>query len=193
MSVVGRRPPSRWSCSKTLGARRMVSRVGVVVVIILAFVAGQGATIALTRLGERYGTFHWSRGQHWFGHLPSHFAEECLLVVQRFLTWRHHGQYSQSCRLPHWGQTGVERRRTLDRSLTLREEFGLLTPDLREPTSGLEPLTCPLRVRSHTFTAVSRRFGSRLRKPFVPVLRFRMFPDVRSGYCLGYSQSARLG
>jgi hypothetical protein len=27
----------------------------------------------------------------------------------------------------------------------------------------------------------------------VPVLRFRMFPDVRSGYCLGYSQSARLG
>ena len=77
--------------------------------------------------------------------------------------------------------------------LFLLAVFGLTNPLLREPTSGLEPVTCPLRVRSHTFTAVSRRFGSRLRKAFVPVLRFWMFPDVRSGYCPGYCQSARLG
>jgi hypothetical protein len=41
-----------------------------------------------------------------------------------------------------------------------------------EPTSGLEPLTCSLRVRSHAFTAVSRGFRKRLRKSYLPVLRF---------------------
>ena len=35
----------------------------------------------------------------------------------------------------------------------------------REPTSGLEPLTCSLRVSSHTFTAVSSCFRNSLHKP----------------------------
>ena len=47
---------------------------------------------------------------------------------------------------------------------------------------------CSLRVRFHAFTAVSRCFRNRLRKPFSPVVRFWMFPDVRSGYCHGYCQ-----
>ena len=56
------------------------------------------------------------------------------------------------------------------------------------PTSGLEPLTCSLRVRSHAFAAVSRRFKTRLDKPYLPILRFRMLPGVRPGYCHGYCQ-----
>jgi hypothetical protein len=63
----------------------------------------------------------------------------------------------------------------------------------REPTSGLEPLTCSLRVSSHTFTAVSRGFRNRLHKPRLPILRFWMFLDLRPGYCQGYCQKARLG
>src|SRR5919112_2201790 len=52
-----------------------------------------------------------------------------------------------------------------------------------------KPLSCSLRVRSHAFTAVSRGFRKRLRKSYLFVLRFWMFPDVRSGYCLGYCQT----
>ena len=43
--------------------------------------------------------------------------------------------------------------------------------------------SCSLRVRFHAFTAVSRRFRNRLRKSFLPVVRFWMSLDVRSGYC----------
>ena len=58
----------------------------------------------------------------------------------------------------------------------------------KEPTSGLEPLTCSLRVRPHAFTAVSRCFKNCLHKPYLPVLRFWTFPAVRSGYCHSYCQ-----
>ena len=62
-----------------------------------------------------------------------------------------------------------------------------------EPTSGLEPLSCSLRVRSQAFTAVSRYFINRLHKPCLPVLGFLMFPEGRSGYCHSYCQNAQLG
>jgi hypothetical protein len=42
---------------------------------------------------------------------------------------------------------------------------------------------CSLRVRSHTFTAVSRGFRKRLHKSYLPVMRFWIFADVRWGYC----------
>ena len=59
-----------------------------------------------------------------------------------------------------------------------------------EPASGLEPLTCSLRVRFHDFTAVARCFSYRLHKPHLSVLRFWMFSDVRSGYCHSNCQSS---
>jgi hypothetical protein len=59
-----------------------------------------------------------------------------------------------------------------------------------EPTSGLEPLSCSLRVSSYAFTAVSRGFRKRSRKSYLPVMRFWKFADVRSGYCHGYCQSS---
>jgi hypothetical protein len=58
----------------------------------------------------------------------------------------------------------------------------------REPTSGLEPLTCSLRVRSHTFVGVPHCSKSRLLKPSLPIACFPMFAVVRPGYCHGYCQ-----
>src|SRR5215216_315356 len=60
----------------------------------------------------------------------------------------------------------------------------------REPTSGLEPLTCSLRVRTHTFVGVPHCSKNRLLKPSLPISRFPMFAVVRPGYCHGYCQTA---
>ena len=62
----------------------------------------------------------------------------------------------------------------------------------KEPTSGLEPLTCSLRVRSHMFTGVSVYFRDRLRKLCLPIRRFSLCVHIRAGYCHGYSQVTRV-
>ena len=61
-----------------------------------------------------------------------------------------------------------------------------------EPTSGLEPLTCSLRVRSHTFIVVSRSSKIRILKASWLIWGFPVFPDVRSGYRHGYCQDMRI-
>jgi len=43
--------------------------------------------------------------------------------------------------------------------------IALIYADLREPTSGLEPLTCSLRVIGHVLLGVARVCKSRISKP----------------------------
>ncbi len=64
-----------------------------------------------------------------------------------------------------------------------------LRAESSEPTSGLEPPTCPLRVRSHAFAAVPRGSRDRLHKLCLPILRFRTSPGVHPGYWHGYCQT----
>jgi hypothetical protein len=64
-----------------------------------------------------------------------------------------------------------------------------LRAESSEPTSGLEPLTCSLRVRFHGFAAIPRGFRNRLHKLCLPILRFRTSPGVHPGNWHGYCQT----
>jgi hypothetical protein len=65
---------------------------------------------------------------------------------------------------------------------------GVDSQETREPTSGLEPLTCSLRVCFHMFVGVPHCSKNRLLKPPLPIPRFPMFAFVRPCYCHGYCQ-----
>jgi len=87
-------------------------------------------------------------------------------------------------------QSGVKRPSAYGHRICDRRVLPANLHKNKEPTSGPEPLTCSLRVRSHTFVGVPHCSKNRLLKPSLPIPRFPMFAVVRPGYCHGYCQTA---
>jgi hypothetical protein len=77
--------------------------------------------------------------------------------------------------------SGFKKLSTINKRLPAFRELRLSKPILREPTSGLEPLTCSLRVCGQWLLRVARACKFRISKPFLVPWLARYCRALRAG------------
>ena len=96
---------------------------------------------------------------------------------------------SRSCSSGHTNKTENPLRVARRLPVLRTRPTGLIYADSREPTSGLEPLTCSLRVISQALQGLARGCKTRISKPF-SLLRFAPFCTVLR--CRWYQSGIRI-